>query len=113
MPTTCTLKPKCSMGTDYLTMDCDEVRMWFDQIACTEKALFAAEENHCPSIRSERYLTGEELCEYLHISIRTLQTLRDTRRIPFTVVGVRIFLYPETGIREILIQNYRPIDSCY
>lgn len=101
------------MGTDYLAMVCDEVRMLFDQIACTEKALFVAEENHCPSIRSERYLTGEELCEYLHISIRTLQTLRDTRRIPFTVVGERTFLYPETGIREILRRNYRPAEESF
>ena len=101
------------MEADYLTMDCDEVRKLFDQIASTEKALFAAEENHCPSIRSERYLTGEELCEYLHISIRTLQTLRDTRRIPFTVVGERTFLYPEAGVREILQTNYRPAEESF
>ena len=55
-----------------------------------------------------RYLTGAEVCEYLHISPRTLQTLRDTRQIPFTVVSERNILYPESAIRETLTKNYRP-----
>ena len=39
--------------------------------------------------------------------------LRNTRRIPFTVVGERTFLYPETGIREILQTNYRPAEESF
>ncbi len=49
-----------------------------------------------------------EVCEYLHISPRTLQTLRDTRQIPFTVVSERNILYPESAIRETQTKNYRP-----
>ena len=41
----------------------------------------------------------------------TLQTLRDTMQIPYTVISGRVFLYPETGIRETLGKNYRPAES--
>ena len=63
------------------------------------------------SVLVERYLTGEKECGYLHISPRTLQTLRDTRQIPYTVISGRVFLYPETEIRETLGKNYRPAES--
>ena len=68
-------------------------------------------DSYRPSVMGERYLTGEEVCGYLHISPRTLQTLRDTRQIPYTVISGRVFLYPETGIRETLCRNYRPAES--
>ena len=44
----------------------------------------------------------------LHLSPRTLQTLRDRRQIPFTVLGNRLLLYPESGIRAVLDRNLRP-----
>ena len=43
-----------------------------------------------------------------HLSPRTLQTLRDRRQIPFTVLGNRLLLYPESGIRAVLDRNLRP-----
>lgn len=96
------------MSVDYLNRESDEVKTAFSQIDRAEKILRMAEMTDCPSIRAEHYLSGEELCDYLHISVRTLQTLRDTRKIPFTVVGERTIIYPEAGIREILKKNYRP-----
>lgn len=96
------------MSMDYLNRESDEVKAALSQIDRAEKILRMAEANDCPSTRAERYLSGEELCDYLHISVRTLQTLRDTRKIPFTVVGERTILYPEAGVREILTKNYRP-----
>ena len=101
------------MSTDYLTMDDDEVKTLFGQIAEVVKALQIASVNYRPSICSERYLTGDEVCEYLHISVRTLQTLRDRRELPFTVVGERTILYPESGIREVLNKNYRPAEDTF
>ena len=44
----------------------------------------------------------------LRLSPRTLQTLRDRRQIPFTVLGNRLLLYPESGIRAVLDRNLRP-----
>ena len=96
---------------DYLNSESEEVKKAFSQIAEAERALQKAMDNYRPSVLGERYLTGEEVCEYLHISPRTLQTLRDTRQIPFTVIGSRIILYPETGIREVLYKNYRPTED--
>ena len=99
------------MLMDYLSRESHEVKTALSQIECAERTMQAVAEHYQPSIRQERYLTGEEVCEYLHISVRTLQTLRDTRQIPFTVVGERTILYPEAGIRETLMQNYRPTED--
>lgn len=96
------------MASDNLTMESEDARSIFTAIDQAQNALRSAETNYRPLIGSERYLTGGEVCDLLHISSRTLQTLRDRRQIPFTVVSERIILYPETGIRETLTKNYRP-----
>ena len=59
-----------------------------------------------PTIADEHYLQGEEVCELLHISKRTLQTLRDEGGIPYTTIGGKI-LYPESVLYETLRKNYR------
>lgn len=96
---------------NYLNSESEEVKKAFSQIAEAERALQKAMDNYRPSVLGERYLTGDEVCECLHISPRTLQTLRDTRQISFTVISGRVFLYPETGIREALYKNFRPIED--
>lgn len=95
------------MALDYLTADTQEVKEALTCIADVERALLAAERNYRPVICGERYMTGDEVCEYLHISPRTLQTLRDMRRIPFTSVGERLIIYPESGIQEVLNMSLR------
>ncbi|WP_278602459.1 helix-turn-helix domain-containing protein [Alistipes indistinctus] len=95
------------MAMDYLTKESDEVRQALSSLDRTDLVLRQSAENYSPSIQSERYLTGEEVCDYLHISPRTLQTLRDTRQIIYTTVSDRVFLYPESGIREVLQRNSR------
>lgn len=95
------------MAMDYLNQESEEVRQALSSLDRIALVLRQAAENYSPSIQGERYLTGEEVCEYLHISPRTLQTLRDTRQITYTAVSDRVFLYPEAGIREVLQQNAR------
>lgn len=95
------------MALDYLTKESDEVRQALSLLGEAEQAMKKTADNYVPSIRNERYLTGDEVCEYLHISPRTLQTLRDTRQISYTAVSGRVFLYPEAGIKEVLKRNYR------
>jgi hypothetical protein len=95
---------------DYLNNDSEEVKTAFSRIREAERALQKMD-NYRPSVLGERYLTGNEVCDYLHISPRTLQTLRDTRQIPYTVISGRVFLYPETGMREALYKNYRPTED--
>ncbi|WP_310788561.1 hypothetical protein [Alistipes sp.] len=54
------------MALDYLTMDSDEVRQAFALISEAERAMKTAADNYTPSIRKERYLSGSEVCQYLH-----------------------------------------------
>ena len=96
---------------DYLNSESEEVKAAFSRIREAERALQKAMDNYRPSVLGERYLTGDEVCEYLHISSRTLQTLHDTRKIPFAVVDGHTIIYPESGIRETLCKNYRPIED--
>lgn len=96
---------------DYLNNESEEVKEACSRIREAELALQKAMDNYRPSVLGERYLTGDEVCDYLHISPRTLQTLRDTRQIPYTVVGERTIIYPESGIRETLYKNYRPTED--
>jgi len=99
------------MESDYLTMESEEVRELVALIDQTDETLKLADKNYRPLVSLESHLTGSEVCGLLHISLRTLQTLRDRRQIPFVAISDRNILYPETGIREILMQNYRPVQD--
>lgn len=99
------------MVSDYLTMESQEVKALFASIDHAIETLQLADKNYRPEIGSEHYLAGDEVCDLLHISSRTLQTLRDRRQIPFIAVSDRNILYPETGIREMLMENYKPIED--
>ena len=59
-----------------------------------------------PALTDRRYLSGEQVMKYLHISPRTLQTLRDRRIIGYTTICGKI-LYPENELEKVLHQNYR------
>ena len=48
----------------------------------------------------------EDVCSLLHVSKRTLQTLRDEGAIPYTSIGGKI-LYPESALYDTLRKNYR------
>ena len=99
------------MSWDFLNSESEEVKKAFSQISETEKALRKALDNYRPSVMKEQYLTGEEICKYLHISPRTLQNLRDSRQIPFTVIGGRNIIYPDSGIRQTLLDNMRHVEE--
>ena len=88
------------MPLDYLNEASDEVQRLFTRLDDVERTLQKASEERRPMI-------GEEVCTRLHLSQRTLQTLRDRRQIPFTVLGNRLLLYPESGIRAVLDRNLR------
>ena len=96
------------MESDYLTMESEEVRELVALIDQVDETLKLADKNYRPLVSLENHLTGSEVCDLLHISPRTLQTLRDTRQIPFVAISERNILYPESVIRETLTKNYRP-----
>ena len=96
------------MPLDYLNEASEEVQRLLPRLNGVELTLRKASEERRPMIGEERCLTGQEVCTRLHLSPRTLQTLRDRRQIPFTVLGNRLLLYPESGIRAVLDRNLRP-----
>lgn len=42
-----------------------------------------------------KWLDGQDVCMILNISKRTLQTLRDSRKLAFTMVGHKVYYKPE------------------
>ena len=73
------------MSWDYLNSQSEEVKETFPRMREAERALQKRMDNYRPAVPGERYLTGDEVCGYLHISPGTLQTLRDTRQIKMFV----------------------------
>ncbi|MDH6310084.1 hypothetical protein M2451_002974 [Dysgonomonas sp. PFB1-18] len=90
----------------FINYESDEFKELSRQI---EQALCDVQDvrdKYRPSLADKHYLTGEQVMEYLHISPRTLQSLRDKRMICYTTIGGKI-LYPENELEEVLHQNYR------
>ena len=59
-----------------------------------------------PLLKGEIYLTGERVCEILHISKRTLQQYRDDGLMPFIKLQRKI-LFRESDIIKMLEDNYQ------
>ena len=58
-----------------------------------------------PTINLEVLLDGQDIMQLLHISPRTLQTLRSNGTIPHTRLGRKIY-YRRQDIENILRDNY-------
>ena len=94
---------------EIITKDSEEFKEITGWIKRTGRALEKATARIRPGIADEHYLSGEEVCEKLHISKRTLQALRDEKAIPYTSVtaaGGKL-IYQESGLYEVLKKNYK------
>ena len=91
---------------DIITKDSEEFKDLTGWIRRAGKAAEEATARIRPTIAYEHYLTGADVSERLHISRRTLQTLRDENMVSYTTIGGKI-LYPESGLYEVLKKNYR------
>lgn len=58
-----------------------------------------------PNIDLENLLDGQDIMQMLHVSPRTLQTLRSNGTIPYTRIGRKIY-YLREDIERILRDNY-------
>lgn len=58
-----------------------------------------------PNINLENLLDGQDIMQMLHVSPRTLQTLRSNGTIPYTRIGRKIY-YLREDIERILRNNY-------
>lgn len=69
-------------------------------------------ERYCASARpmlgGEVFLTGEEVCELLKLSTRTLQEYRSNGTLAYYKIGGKI-LYKQSDIQAMLERYYNPI----
>lgn len=90
----------------FINYESEEFKELIGQVEQAFEDVADVREKHRPTLVDEIYLSGEEVMEYLHISPRTLQTLRDKRLIGYTTLGGKIF-YPEKELQQVLYGNYR------
>lgn len=90
----------------YIGFESEEFKELEGQIEQALDDVQSVRDKYRPSLADKRYLSGEEVMEYIHISPRTLQNLRDNRIICYTTIGGKI-LYPEDELEQVLHQNYR------
>ena len=74
-------------------------------VGIKNELLYIKEHFH-PLLKGEIYLSGEQVCEMLHISKRTLQQYRDDGLIPFIKLERKI-LFRESDIIKVLEDNYQ------
>lgn len=96
------------MWMEYLTDEAPEIAAALDSIEEAVQLLHSIQSQTPAAAGREHYLSGAEVCRFLHISTRTLQNLRDKRLIPYTTIGSKSIVYPESQILQLLRKNYRP-----
>lgn len=86
---------------EIITRDSEEFKELAGWIKKAGKAVEEATARIRPTVADEHYMTGDEVCALLHISRRTLQTLRDERLVPYTTIGGETALPGEFPIRSV------------
>jgi hypothetical protein len=105
--TTCCKQEQNEYQMDkFIGIESAEFKELTGQIKQARQNVQDIRDKYRPALMDKRYLSGEEVMEYLHVSPRTLQNLRDSRIIGYTTVGGKI-LYPEEMIEQVLYQNYQ------
>lgn len=59
----------------------------------------------CDEKRMGRWLDNQDVCQILNISLRTLQTYRSNRMLPYTQIGYKMFYKPE-DVGKLLEQSF-------
>ena len=83
------------MSNEVITHKHEWVRGLFSELDRIAKDAAAMADENQPLLGGEHYLTDRELSERLKISRRTLQTLRDSGRLPHSKINNRIYYRPE------------------
>lgn len=75
---------------DVVTRKTEEFKTLSKSLADAMSEIRCMRDQIKPSIMGERYLTGEEVCEQLHISKRTLQNWRDNGTLEYVKIGGKV-----------------------
>lgn len=86
---------------DILDNKSPQIGTFFTTLDELSNTIQQALQNRTPHLNGEKYLTNREVCQLLRISSRTLQSWRDTGKIPFIRLKGKI-LYRESNIKVLL-----------
>lgn len=78
------------------------------QIPCIKQGIADQEAEATQNLqnaRLENWIDGQDVMQALHISPRTLQTLRSNGTVPYTRIGHKLY-YLKADIERILKSNY-------
>jgi len=91
---------------DLITKDSSTSKSLFDSLDRVLENVENMAANYRPVLGGERYLTGDEVCEKLHVSKRTLQDYRDTGLLGYVQLPGKI-IYRESDVEKLLEEHYR------
>ena len=83
----------------------DELLHRIEQLKTKVGSLYAAS-----GIAPQKWMDNDQACAYLSASKRTLQSLRDSRVLPFTKIGAKVFYKPE-DLEKMLLIGYKSIKN--
>lgn len=90
---------------DLFTNDNEEIIAHQEMITELRNRIESILNNYRPVMNGEIYLSGQDVCDLLHISKRTLQQYRDDKILPFIQIGGKI-IFKQSDILFALEQNY-------
>ncbi|WP_431440494.1 helix-turn-helix domain-containing protein [Bacteroides hominis] len=91
---------------DLITKDSETTQVLFSSLDRVLENVEHIVTNYHPVLNGEHYLTGEEVCQRLYISKRTLQDYRDTRLLGYVQLSGKI-IYRKSEILDLLERHYR------
>lgn len=90
---------------EVITKEHEEVQVFFASLRNCMAYVDNVTANFRPVMNGEIYLTGEDVCNILHITARTLQEYRTQRLISFISLPGKT-LYRQSDIERMLNENY-------
>ena len=90
---------------DLLTNDAEDIIAYKEMITQVRSRIEEILLNYRPVMNGEIYLSGEDVCNLLHISKRTLQQYRDDKILPYIQIGGKI-IYKQSDLLAVLEKNY-------
>lgn len=85
-----------------------DITSFFENLDKLLNSVREAFENNPPTLNGERYLTNNAVSDMLHISQRTLQDWRDTRKIAYIQISGKV-LYKESDVKKLLEEGYKKV----
>lgn len=93
---------------ELITKETDEIQAYFEILEQSMRYVDNVTANFRPAMNGEVYLTGEDVCDILHITPRTLQEYRTQRIIPYIALPGKT-LYRQSDLFRMLEENYVPL----